>query len=203
MKKILISFHIPDPGIDFNKEGDQLVVGDFTGSVVHWDIRSHKPLASAIVPCTSPVRSLCWRRPSDIFDPAATPYVLIGCVSGDIYSWSPGSKGASHISECASLYPLIRLQNIAAPQLVASVGDTVTCMRWENSDNPRLLAVGTTQGRLVILKLQENEQDEGSIFKTTLDLIAHMPVAGPQDLKFGSIGMTVSNRQRRSSFSYF
>lgn len=164
-------------GLDFNWEGTQVAVGDFAGNVIVWDVGSHLPLASTRVPSLLPVRSICWRRPSHRPDGPA-PHVLIGCVSGDIYSWNP-------------------LQPDVAPLLVAALGDTVTCMRWEHGDAPRLLAAGTTNGtlhvmRLVVVPAGDHDrlaQQQQLRLEDVLVIEAHRPVAGPQNLQFGSIGL--------------
>lgn len=80
-------------GLDFNKEGTHVAVGDFAGNVMVWEALSHMPLVRTRVPSFAPVRCVCWRRSSDPSNPAAAPYVLISCVTGEIYSWNPFSAG--------------------------------------------------------------------------------------------------------------
>jgi hypothetical protein len=67
-------------------------------------------------------------------------------------------------------------------------------MRWEHGDAPGLLAAGTTNGtlhvmRLVVVPAASSDHVDRLCLEDVLVLEAHRPVAGPQNLQFGSIGL--------------
>jgi WD40 repeat protein len=69
-------------------------------------------------------------------------------------------------------------------------------MRWEHGDAPRLLAAGTTNGTLHVMRLvvvpagdRDRLAQQQLRLEDVLVIEAHRPVAGPQNLQFGSIGL--------------
>jgi hypothetical protein len=67
------------------------------------------------------IRSICWRL-SDI--------ILIGCLGGNLYEWNIKDEKLSLVLE--------------------AVG-SITCIKYEQSKNPKLYAVGTTRGNIYFL----------------------------------------------------
>jgi hypothetical protein len=56
--------------------------------------------------------------------------------------------------------------------------DGVTSLRWENGDDSKALAAGTTDGTLAIFRRQPGETQ----LRIQLAIKAHKPSKGPQNL---------------------
>jgi len=144
-------------GVDFNSDGTKIACGDFLGNVITWSIGKNKYEPLHQYFFGIPVRSLSWSSGDDNF-------ILVGLMDGSLFNWN-----------------LISNETI----LISNLQDGITCIQWEKKDNPTTVAVGTTGGHLNVYQRSKVGNDE--IFNLEWSILAHQPVTGPQDLRFGSI----------------
>ena len=166
-------------GIDFSPDGEFLVTGDFVGQVMLWKTNgnSHIPIMSSFVPGS--VRAICCKWHENSWNDSEIDEnmnsrilsVFIGSLDKNVHCWN---------------IDLDKMETIDDPynNIKFSLTSDIVCLRWCNGKCPRLLACGSSNGMLCVM---EDNSRESPILKIKLAIIAHKPIFGNKDTRFGSI----------------
>jgi WD40 repeat protein len=174
-----ISFHsLTCCGIDFSPDGNYVISGDFAGNVCLWPLQQphnsecfnvHEVYQQTNVMMSVRAIKCKWSLEDDGEHTKLDVY--IGTLDGNVWKWFVNLVDPSASSP--------------TPEILFTLQDSITCIELQHGPDPKLLAVGTSDGMLCVM--ERPRPGEGSLMRIRLAIVAHRPITDNTDYRFGSI----------------